>query len=357
MSRLKFVTWAGAGLVLGASVLAAGTAQASSTGCAFSNGCATLHGTDANGNAVAMDAKYQRKTEILIGYPDNVGDNATSFDGVLHYGHGKATKGWSDSGLTLWGSTLNGTVASASIPSGDTAITVADAIPAYNPVTGCVDFTVTGGLPFTTPSGIAGYKASLSGLAGAVVTISPFSGGTSKGTICVNGDNLQPNVYHNLTLTISDSSTAAAVGPLPAGPETFSVNFAAEVHGVKVTTPGAHTPFYTFVYAAHGVWSNQCVTDTNGSGALRLETCTLGKNKGQDFTIDSTNGLLDGSQHHVSDLLAAAVNSGHSCLTDPSTSNAATPQSDAADEVAPGGRQLYVNGSCAVNANLWSWGT
>ena len=126
--------------------------------------------------------------------------------------------------------------------------------------------------------------------------------------------------------------------------------------GIKSTTPGAGVPFYTFVYAPKGDWTSQCVTDINGSGALKLFPCTLGKDNGQDFTIDSANGLLDGSQHHVSNWLAAAAGV-KSCLTDPSTSAAGTPQSDTADEVAPAGRQLYVNGSCAANTDLWSWGT
>ena len=128
------------------------------------------------------------------------------------------------------------------------------------------------------------------------------------------------------------------------------------VTGIKSTTPGAGVPYYTFVYAPKGDWTSQCVTDINGSGALRLFPCTLGKDTGQDFTIDSTSGLLDGSQHHVSNWLAAAGGV-KSCLVDPSTSAAATSQSDAADELPPGGRQLYVNGSCAANVDLWSWGT
>ena len=355
--RRKYVTWAGAAfIVLAASLAVAGGAQASSAGCAFSNGCATLHGTDANGNAVAMDAKYQRKTEILIGYPDQVGDNATSFDGVLHYGHGRATKVWNDTGVTDWSGFISTT-------SGTPAITTSG-FGSYNGVTGCLDFKVSGGTPAGPAAGSSptnllaqppAYKVTLAGLAGAVVTVAPAYStagvllpGPYAASICVNGDNLVPGVYHNLTLTVSDA--AATVN-------SNSITFAAEIHGVQVVNPGANTAFYTFVYAANGVWSNQCVTDINGSGALRLETCTLGHNTGQDFTIDSANGLLDGNQHHVSNLLSAAVNSAKSCLTDPSTSNAATPQSDAADEVAPGGRQLYVNGSCAVNTNLWSWGT
>ena len=92
---------AGLTLLAGTGVAAAGSASASSTGCAFTNGCATLHGTDANGSAVAMDAKGKNKTEILIGYADNAGDGATSFDGVLHYGKGTKTTTYADTGFTL----------------------------------------------------------------------------------------------------------------------------------------------------------------------------------------------------------------------------------------------------------------
>ena len=71
-----------------AAMFTTGTAQASTPGCAFTNGCGTLKGTDANGSSVAMDAKGKNKTEILIGYADNAGDGATSFDSDLHYGRG-----------------------------------------------------------------------------------------------------------------------------------------------------------------------------------------------------------------------------------------------------------------------------
>ena len=100
-SRILAATAASVLLPFAGLGLTAGAAYASSTGCAFSNGCATLHGTDVNGNTVAMDAKYQRSTEILIGYPDNAGDGATSFDGVLHEGKGAKTTAYADTGLTV----------------------------------------------------------------------------------------------------------------------------------------------------------------------------------------------------------------------------------------------------------------
>ena len=84
-----------------AAMFTTGTAQASTPGCAFTNGCGTLKGTDANGSSVAMDAKGKNKTEILIGYADNAGDGATSFDSDLHYGRGTKTTTYADTGFTL----------------------------------------------------------------------------------------------------------------------------------------------------------------------------------------------------------------------------------------------------------------
>ncbi len=338
MLRTKYLAIA-AGLTLAGSIAVAGPASASSTGCAFSNGCATLHGTDAAGNDVAMDAKYQNKSEILIGYPDNTGDNATSFDGVLHYTHTRSVTTWDDSELKQF-------AADAPVYANQGSATpIKISGSSYDAATGTWNITVTGG---TGP-----YTAAISGLSdsgSAASVTSPIteSSGSYNAAISVNGDTLAPGVYDDITLTITDSATPV--------PQSVSYTAAARVVAHSVTIPGGNEPFYTFVYAPHGDWTSQCVTDINGSGALKLYPCTEGREAGQDFTIGSTGGLLDGSQNHVSNLLAAAAGAS-SCLTDPSTSNALAGQSDAADEVAPGGRQLYVNGSCAAGANLWSWGT
>jgi len=189
-----------------------------------------------------------------------------------------------------------------------------------------------------------------------------FLDSDSGGTFSFTG--LPAGVSHSGGTLTADTSTAVPgtytnVGVTYTAPDgaVWTATFTLKVSGIKVVTPGAGVPYYTFVYAPKGDWTSQCVTDINGSGALKLFPCTLGKDAGQDFTVDSASGLLDGSQHHVSDLLAAAVSAASSCLTDPSTSVAGTPQSDTADEVAPGGRQLYVHGSCAAGVNLWSWGT
>jgi len=327
---------AAASLGLGTAAVTAGPASASTPGCAFSNGCATLHGTDALGRAVAMDAKYQNKNEIEIGYADNVGDTATSFDGVLHSHQTRPVNTWDDTGLGPF--TADPPVYSN--VNGATKIQVTNF--ADDPSTGVITITVKGG---TAP-----YTATLTGLQGATVTspITKSSGGSFNADISVNGATNAQGFYNNIVLTITDSATPT--------PQTVTYTGSAEVFAHRVTIPSSNEPYYTYVYAPNGTWTNQCVTDINGSGALKLSLCTNGHDAGQDFTTDAAGGLLGATPAHISNLLAASVGS-KSCLVDPSVSNPTTPQSDAADEVAPGGRQLYVNGSCAVDTNLWSWNT
>ena len=79
-----------------------------------------------------------------------------------------------------------------------------------------------------------------------------------------------------------------------------------------------------------------------------LQTCTLGKDQYQDFyALDSTGATQRGPADAVParsgsrTCIAAVTNPASSCLTDPSTLDPATPQSDAADEaVSPAGRQM-----------------
>jgi hypothetical protein len=386
---------------VGVAAATAGTAQASTAGCAFTNGCATLHGTDANGNTVAMDAKYRNKTEIVIGYPDNAGDGATSFDADLHYGKGAKVTSYQDTALQINKYNDTCTAYTATPPTVSSSLITAgtDELSVNSAGTGTAVFTNSSGtsLGYTGtltaaiidetygPSCVEAYT--ITGLAS---TASDAAGGISRtysGSSITQFNDLadQPGKFSfNSSLPAGISESNQAGPPVTAQlnadlstavPGTYSsvsvsytdaagaeITYAFElvVSGIKSVTAGAGVPFYTFVYAPAGDWTSQCVTDINGSGALRLEACTLGKDIGQDFTVGSgTNGapgLLSGSQNHVSDLLAANVSSS-SCLTDPSTSDPATPQSDAADETPPGGRQLYVNGSCAANTNLWSWGT
>jgi hypothetical protein len=396
----------GAGLtLLGGIAATTGTAQASSPACAFSNGCATLHGTDANGNTVAMDAKRLNKAGIIIGYPDNVGDGATSFDGVLHYGKGAKTTSYADTALQAndlhFACTVTGLI--PPITTSATGGTITDGGNQLNVENaGGAGFTVNSG----TSLGFTGTLSSTTALdetassgctvlytwdtgtskfvsvppAGAgTITESYIGGGVTQfsDSLSTSGGKFSFNTLPAGVATTVDSThgdldaltstavpgTYSSVGVTYTAADGTSITEAFElvVSGIKSVTPGAGVPYYTFVYAPNGDWTSQCVTDVNGSGALQLIACTLGKDTGQDFSIGSgTNGapgLLNGSQNHVSNLLAAVGNAANSCLTDPSTSAAGTPQSDAADELAPGGRQLRVNGSCAANTNLWSWGT
>ena len=366
LTRKALTAAAALALACGISAAAGTAAHASSTGCAFSNGCATLHGTDAASHQVAMDAKRQssKPGTLVIGYPDLTGDGATSFDAVLHYTSGHGAKAWDDTGLTQWSS--DETDVTATVTPTPTASTSDPAlsvfIGAYNAVTGCLGLTVEGGTPFepvppsTTP--VPGYTVSLAGLPGAVVTTGPASGtpASAAGTICVGGDTLAPGVYHSLVLTASDAYKFG--NPLAADPESASVAFAAQVHGIQVTTPATAEPYYTFVYAAKGVWSSECVTDTNGSGALTLQLCTLGKDLGQDFFALSGGApvTLGGGTYAIQNRFALIGSAADSCLTDPSSLLPSTPQTDAADEASsPAGRQLRTDGSCTTAADLWSW--
>jgi hypothetical protein len=382
---------AGFTLLGGIGVAGAVEAQASTTGCAFSNGCATLHGTDAASDTVAMDTKYQNKNEIVIGYPDNAGDNATSFDAVLHYGKGAKVTSYADTGLQV--SNLHLACSLSGVGPSDIPLRTGTTITAPYPLTVAqahgTNFTTTGpstSLSFSgtletgtvvtetgtgNDAGCAGAftyngtvfqlssPTSLIGLSypgGSVTEFTDSDTGTfaftglpagitpAGGALTADTSTAHPGTYSSVGVTFTESNGAAIT-------EAFEL----VVSGIKSVTPGAGVPFYTFVYAPKGTWSDQCVTDINGSGALKLYPCTEGKDTGQDFTVGATTpGLLSSSQAPVRNLLAEAANPADSYLTDPSTSNPATPQSDAADERAPGGRQLYVNGT---DTNLWSWGT
>ena len=93
-----------------------------------------------------------------------------------------------------------------------------------------------------------------------------------------------------------------------------------------------------------------------------LQTCTLGKDQYQDFyALDSTGAKsaalqTSSSAFRIQNVIAAVTNPASSCLTDPSTLDPATPQSDATDEaVSPAGRQMRTDGSCALGVNPYTW--
>ena len=337
-------TVAGFTLLGGICVLGAAEAQASTPGCAFGNGCATEHGTNALGEAAAMDTKYKNKTEIVIGYPDNANDGATSYDGDLHHTRATSTTTWDDTEVLPAWPAVDTTRTGPSTTLGIYAPSIHLDVP-----TGVWSFQVDGGSgPYTaTVSGLSDSNSSAT-VTPAITVVAGSPSTTPNADLAVNGATLAPGLYDNVTLTITDSGTPT--------PSTVSYTLIVRVFAHQVTIPGGDKPYYTYVYAPNGTWTNQCVTDINGSGALRMYPCTAGHDPGQDFTTDGAGGLLSATPAHVSNLLAASVGA-NSCLTDPSVSNPATPQSDAADQTPTGGRQLYVNGSCAASTDLWSWGT
>lgn len=396
--------WAGKVLIAAALLasgggVAAGTAMASTPDCTFGNGCATLHGSDAAGHGVAMDAKYQKKTEILIGFPDNNGDTATSFDGVLHFTKGPKSTTYQDTGFTLSPSftsvpCITGTP-HAITPSGNpltagtNTLTVQSttgsvtASPTSGPSinlagTGsltvdeqyasdgnsCVaayHYTVAGGTPtfvsandahliFPTSPGGSTWTFLDSNTGGTFnFTGLPAGVSVSGGSLTANTSTAHPGTYTNVGVTYT--ATDGAV---------YTATFTLKISAIKTVNPGPNIPYYTFVFAPHGTWSNQCVTDINGSGALRLTTCTLGKNRYQDFfALDGTvpSQIADSSHtYHFQDWLASDAHGNNSCLTDHSMLNPGTPVSDATDEL-PTGRQLRVDGDCTASSTLWSWNT
>jgi hypothetical protein len=392
-------------LALGTAAVTAGPASASSGGCAFSNGCATLGGVDAVGNSVSMDAKYQKPTEMLIGYPDIPGDGATSFDAVIHYTPSAPTTSYTDTGFTLSPTftsipcllttdpkvtpsaagdlltaggheltvqSTTGTVTAAptsgsSIVLGGTGTLEIDeqyaddgnscvaayhatypplAIAPSSPDTASLIFpTSPGGSTWTFLDEDTGGSFSFSGLPAGITP--------SGGSLTADTSTAVPGTYTNVGVTYT--ATTGAV---------FTATFTLVVSGIKSVSPGAQTPYYTFVYARNGVWSNECVTNNNGSGALWLQTCTLGKNHYQDFFALNNAGApqgnlqsASGEEYHIQNFLAT-YGGPDSCLQDLSSLNPATPESDATDEtLVPHGRQLSVNASCAAAGPTWSWRT
>jgi hypothetical protein len=404
-------------LVAGAGTVAATSALASSTGCSFGDGCATLHGVNAAGNPVAMDAKYKNKNEILIGYPDNANDGATSFDGVLHFTSGGRVTTYQDTGLqvTHLDSTCRTPV------SKDVAPTVSPATPAAAGTitaggnglavsTGVADLSVTPGTggaldwqgnangtdetliiaetygagcvslwvnDVSTVGGVAAFALNpfnpvIASAGGRIreqntgSSVDTFTDSVAGGTFTFTA--LPVGVSQSGGVLTADTSTAipgtyTSVGVVYTEPGGVidTASFTLAISGNKVTGPGTPVPYYTFVYAPAGTWTNQCVTDVSGSGALQLVACTLGKNRYQDFSALNGAGvpsqIADGvTQYHFQDVLAQISDPGSSCLTDASTLNPATPQTDATDE-GFNGRQLKVDGSCTAIANLWNWNT
>jgi len=325
-------------------------AFASSTGCAFSNGCATLHGTDANNHAIAMDAKHQsaKAGTLIIGYPDVPGDGATSFDAVLHYTTGAKKTAYADTGLSVKDfdntckTPTSKDVAPAITGSGGATGAITAGGNDLSVSTSATGLTVNGG-GTATLNWIAGSGSHTSSLelaetygAGCVanwttdvVVGTPSSGDASfvPFTLVPGQGNNGGRIHEQDTGSSVDTFTDTVTGGtftftgLPAGvsqsggvltadsstaiPGTYTsvgvvytepggvidtASFTLVVSGIKSVNPGNDIPYYTFAYAKGGVWSNECVTDNGGSAALVLAACTLGKDQYQDFYAETTSG-------------------------------------------------------------------
>jgi len=392
-------------LLAGAGVAAAGSASASSAGCAFTNGCATLHGTDAASHAVAMDAKRQSSAPgtLIIGYPDIPGDGATSFDAVIHYTNGKKTTSYQDTGFTLSPTFTSVpcllTTDPAVTPAG-TPLTAGGNIMTVKSTTGTVTASpssgssiVLGGAGSLTideqyasdgtscqaayTGTVAQFTAGTEGAPDKAPLTIPTSPGGSIWTFLdsdTGGTFSFPGLPANVSWTPGGSLTADTSTAVPGTYSNVGVTYTAtdgavwtatftlKVSGIKTVNPGPNIPYFTFVYAKGGVWSNECVTANNGSGGLVLQTCTLGKDQNQDFyALDGTGAKSAALQtssaaFRIQNVIAAVTSAADSCLTDPSSLDPATPQTDAADVAAsPAGRQLRADGSCTLGVNEWTW--
>ena len=205
-----------------------------------------------------------------------------------------------------------------------------------------VDNSFTGGLP-NSQNHPESYLWSASGLPSGL-SIDAHTGFIAPGTTA-------PGSY-GVKVTATDASGAAS-----------TITFTLQVNATE-THVANHTPYYTFVYAKNGVWSNECVTDINGSGAIALQQCTLGRNRYQDWFALNNAGDPQGNlqtagpttMFHMQNFLASISDAANSCLIDRSTLNPGTPQTNAVD-TASNGRQLRVDGSCASSGPVWGWGS
>lgn len=331
MTARKFLAAAGAvvmsaGLGLGLSL----TAMASSFGCTLGDGCGTLHttGTDLGGNSQAWDAKYQNPMEEVIGYPDNPGDSATSFDLVRHDAS-HVTGFGPDVSLTL-----SPNAPHLAFGSGVTAAAVYDGS----------QFVIT----FTGLTPADHYQLGVSSNPFTALATGTFTGtqGNAGASFpyVIAGKAITPGHYH-VTLTLTDQTTPAAF---------VTQTVTADVHAPVLVS---HSAYYTIVLAKNGFWSNDCVTDP-GSGKLRMEPCTLGRTLGQRFAIydASTLQLLSHVNIHAPNASPWALKNllSQHFVTANLAVDSSVPQPDSSDT-----RQLTDHGvnPAAHASEQWTWNT
>lgn len=332
----------GLGLVGGTLALAT-PAQASSFNCVTSVGCGTLHTTIAfhGGTTVAMDAKYQKATEMVIGYPDLDRDKATSFDKVAHTIH---TRTWQDTAIADGFNSNACTRTTTGTPNSTATCTPA------NLISSTVTNLGSGSqvqVQFSLPTGITSDGAAatnlVSGLTLPFGTPAAVASGTTV-TGVINLGTAVPNSYGGETATIQAHDGAGHT-------YTDVVTFFLQVTGNKVDNPNADLTYYTLVYAPDGNWSNACVTNTDpgGDNTLALRTCSAGQRIDQRWFAE-----VGGVPQVVSNNDSRAFQienrfpGSNLFMRDTSNSDPAVPQPDTSDN-----RQL----SAGATAQTWTWGT
>jgi hypothetical protein len=320
-----------AALPFGAVVLSAPGAHASDFDCVLADGCGTFHSVNAAGYPVAMDAKYQDGLEEIIGYPDLSGDKATDFALVAHDQAGQRVRYDKTYAVTGSADGLTATVSDGELVF---SLNVAS-------ISGYAGFTYAAGL-----SGVAGVPASVS----LAATSTP---GVYTGQVRL------PFSLASGTYTLDATVAAAVIPPNTAEVPVFTAgSFTLTVTAAEVTTV-AHSVEYSIVYAPDDRWTSDCVTVT-GAGLLRGTPCTAGRNPAQLFALYAAG---TSTPLAVSDVAVSQEYNLKSLVTgryveDQSVSAPSVPQTDAADAILPGGRDVDANGIDATAADAeWYWGS
>jgi hypothetical protein len=327
--------------------MAAPSANATTFNCVFSNGCGALHGVNAVGTPVAVDAKYKNPDEMAIGYPDLTGDSATNVALVAHTQHSVGTQAWADTALFGTDANLVCTDATSAPPS-----------PPACGGNGTLTNNVGGSLTFTfTPAGPVALSASQSDsavLPSGLAAGAPVSIGGGQFTVAVPLGTAVPNTYGAQSVTFN---AVYPDGPSRTFTDTITVTFILKVDANHEFTPGPVSTFYTIVFAKNGFWSSQCLTEVGTVGKVRFAPCTLGHDPGQRFYaylggVPATSSILAGGTYSFQS------GEGGGFLEDASVNpSPQLPQTDLADSILPNGRQLDVNGTNSLQANeMWTWG-
>lgn len=321
------------GLALGVGLVAiGGNAHASEIACQVADGCGTLHGTDAAGIPVALDAKRKADLGIDIGYPDLPNDQATAWSLVLHQGHGRVT--YTDLTDTPAGTGIDGLTASVAA--------------------GSLTFTYEGNGTSAYSIGLSGFPELPASLALANTIAEPDIYTVSTAVPAY----LRPGTYNvAIVLTSQDPAVEGTTPPPVFTDGTLTLT----VTGTVVFVPAQ--PYYSLAYVTpQGNWTSDCAT-VLGDGLMRNEPCTLGRDPTQMFRFYQVNAGVVGTVPVVVPLASSAqpyavMNTmTGKYLEDQSGLSASQlliPQSDAGDALAFTGRQLDALGPATA---VWSFGS